>query len=83
MKHVRQRARFRQHQDVSCLLSFFLSFFFFFFFVCVVQGNMPKEIHAILIETLRERAPLYATLKNWVAQVKHGDFSTCDVPHPG
>ena len=21
--------------------------------------------------------------KNWVAQFKHGDFSTCDVSHPG
>jgi len=30
---------------------------------------VPKEIHAILIETLGEYAPLYATVKNWVAQV--------------
>jgi len=44
----------------------------FFFFL---QGKAPKEIHAILIETLREHAPLYATI--WVAQFKHGDFSTC------
>jgi len=36
-----------------------------------------KEIHAILIQTLREHAPSYATVKNWVAQVKRGDFSTC------
>jgi hypothetical protein len=34
------------------------------------------EIHAILIETLGEHAPLYATVKNWVAQFKRGDFST-------
>jgi len=24
-----------------------------------------------------------ATVKNWVAQFKRGDFSTCDAPHPG
>jgi hypothetical protein len=22
------------------------------------------------------------TIRNWVAQFKHGDFSTCDAPHP-
>jgi hypothetical protein len=33
------------------------------------------EIHAILTETLEEPAPLYATVKNWVAQFKRGDFS--------
>jgi hypothetical protein len=27
--------------------------------------------------------PLYTTIKNWVAHFKLGDFSTCDVPHPG
>ena len=51
-----------------------------FFFL---QGKAPKEIHAILIETLREHAPSYAAVKNWVAQYKHGDFSTCDAPRPG
>ena len=51
-----------------------------FFFL---QGKVPKEIHAILTETLREHAPLYATVKNWVAQFKRGDFSACDVPYPG
>ena len=44
---------------------------------------MSKEIHAILTETLGEHAPSYATVKNWVAQFKHGDFSTCDAPRPG
>jgi hypothetical protein len=34
------------------------------------------EIHAILTETLEEHAPSYATVKNWVAQFKRGDFST-------
>jgi transposase len=47
------------------------------------QGKTPKEIHAILIETLGELAPSYATVKNWVAQFKRGDFSSCDAPRPG
>jgi len=51
-----------------------------FFFL---QGKAPKEIHAILKETLGEHAPSYATVKNWVAQFKQGDFSTWDAPHPG
>jgi len=51
-----------------------------FFFV---QIKTPKEIHAILTETLGEHAPLYATIKNWVAQFKRGDFSTCDAPRLG
>ena len=48
-----------------------------------LQGKAPKEIHTILIETLGEHAPLYATVKNKVSQFKGGDFSTCDAPHPG
>jgi len=51
-----------------------------FFFL---QGKAPKEIHAILTETLGKHAPLYATVKNWVAQFKHGDVSICDAPRPG
>jgi len=47
------------------------------------RGKAPKEIHAILIETLGKRAPLYATVKNRVAQFKRGDFSICDAPRPG
>jgi len=43
----------------------------------------PKEIHAILTETLGEHAPSCATVKNWVAQLKCGDFYTCDAPSPG
>jgi hypothetical protein len=43
-----------RHQPTS-------SFFF-------LQGKAPKEIQAILTETLREHAPLSATVKNWVAQ---------------
>jgi len=43
----------------------------------------PKEIHAILTETLGEHAPSYATVKNWVAQFKRGDFSNYVAPRPG
>ena len=66
-----QRAWFQQHQDASYQVFFFL------------QGKVPKEIHTIMTETLGEHAPSYATVKNWVAQFKRGDFSTCDAPHPG
>jgi len=48
-----------------------------------LQGKAPKEIHAILTETLGEHAPSYGTVKNWVAQFKRGDFATCDAPRPG
>jgi len=48
-----------------------------------LQGKAPKEIHAILIETLGEHAQSDTTIKNWVAQFKRGDFSTYDVPRPG
>jgi len=44
------------------------------------QGKAPKEVQAILIEKLGEHAPPCATVKNWVAQFKRGDFSTCDAP---
>jgi hypothetical protein len=47
-----------------------------------LQGKVPKEIHAILLETLGEHAPSYSTVKNWVAQFKRGDFSTCVAPRP-
>ena len=47
------------------------------------QGKVPKESHVILIETLGEHAPSYATVKNCVVLFKHGDFSTCDAPRPG
>ena len=67
-KHVSRRARFQRHRDASCQVFFFL------------QGKAPKEIHAILTETLGEHASSYATVKNWVAQYKRGDISTCDAP---
>ena len=53
-----------------------ISFFFF------LQSKAPKEIHTILTETLGEHASSYAA-KNWGAQFKRGDFSTCDAPRPG
>jgi len=67
-----RRARFQQHRDASCHQVF-----------PPLQGKAPKEIHAILTETLGEHAPSYATVKNWVAEFKRGDFSTCDAPCPG
>ena len=70
-KHVRRRARFQQHRDAAVIEFFFR------------QGKAPKEIQAILTETLGEHAPLYATVKNWVTQFKRGDFSTCVAPRPG
>jgi len=48
------------------------------FFSAARQG--AKKLHAILTETLGEHAPSYSTVKNWVAQSKSGDFSTCDSP---
>jgi hypothetical protein len=46
-----------------------------------LQSKSQKEIHAILTEALGEHAaPSNAIFKNWVAQFKHGDFSTCDAP---
>ena len=71
-KHVGRRARFQQHRDVSCHQVYLF-----------LQGKAPKEIHPILTETLREHAPSYATIKNWVSQFKRGDFSTCDAPRSG
>jgi len=70
-QHVRRRAPF-QHRDASCNNVFFF-----------LQCKAPKEIHAILIEILGEHATLNTTVKNWVAQFKHGDFSTCVAPRPG
>jgi transposase len=48
-----------------------------------LQGKATKEIQAILTETLGEHTPVYPTVKNWVAQFKRGDFSTCDAARPG
>jgi transposase len=53
------------------------------YFFSPLQGKAPKDIHAILTETLGKHAPTYTTIKNWVAQFKCSNFSTCDVPCPG
>jgi len=47
------------------------------------QDKTSKEIHTILTETSVQHAPLYARVKNWVAQFKCGDFSTCGTSRPG
>jgi hypothetical protein len=44
------------------------------------ESIMSLEIHSILAETLWEHAPSYATVKNWVAQFKRGDFSNFFCP---
>jgi hypothetical protein len=41
----------------------------------MTESIVSLEIHAILTETLGGHAPSYATVKNWVAQFKRGDFS--------
>ena len=66
-------ARDFNNTETRAVIKFFFS----------LQGKAPKEIHAILTGTLGEQAPSYATVKNWVAQFKRGDFSTCDAPRPG
>jgi len=71
-KYVSRRARFQQHRDASSHQVFFSC-----------KARRQKEIHATLTETLGKYAPSYATVKNWVAQFKHDDFSNCDVPRSG
>ena len=69
-KRLRRRARFQKFRGASCHNFFFL------------QGKAPKEIHAILKETLGENAPSYVIVKNLVVQFKRGDFSICSAPRP-
>jgi hypothetical protein len=66
------KARDFSNIDTRSVITFFL-----------LQGKAPKETHAILTETFGEHAPTYATVKNWVAQFKCGDFSTCVAPRSG
>jgi hypothetical protein len=42
---------------------------------CRIESIVSLEIHAIVTETLGEHAPSYATVKNWVAHYKSGEFS--------
>jgi len=51
------------------------------FFFSARQGTEGNSHHSD--RKLGERAPLYATVKSWVAQFKRDDFSTCNVPCPG
>jgi len=49
----------------------------FFFCKAGAEGNSCHSAGNI-----RGNALSYATVKNWVAQFKCGDFSTCDAPRP-
>jgi hypothetical protein len=49
----------------------------------IIKVSSSKARRRRKFTPLGEHAPSYATVKNWVTQFKHGDFSTCDVPHPG
>jgi hypothetical protein len=64
--------------------------------MCVISTTSTRELSSsffslkarhrrkfILTETLGEHAPSNATFKNWVAQFKHSDYSTCDTPRSG
>jgi len=66
-------ARFFNNIERQAVIKFFFP----------LQDKTPKEILAILTETLGEHAPSYATIKNWVTQFKSCDFSTCAAPRPG
>ena len=66
-------ARDFNNMETTAVIKFFFS----------LQGKAPKEIHAIMKETLGEYASSYATIRNWVTQFKRGDFSTCEAPRPG
>jgi len=50
-----------------------------FFFSCKARR---RRKFTPFWQTLREHAPSYSTVKNWVTQFKRGDFSTCDAPRP-
>jgi len=73
-KHVRQRAQFQQHGDVSC----HKVFFFFFFSQEYTKGNL-----FLFCKKIRGTRNNLFHRKKWVTQFKHGDFSTCDAPCPG
>jgi len=70
-KDVRRSAPFQQHRKASCHQVFFPA----------RQGAEEKSRHSE--RNIREHASSYATVKNWVAYFKRGDFSTCVIPRPG
>ncbi|UYV75229.1 hypothetical protein LAZ67_12002992 [Cordylochernes scorpioides] len=47
------------------------------------KGMSPKEIYEDMVDTLREDAPSYSTVKKWVAAFKLGRISTEDQHRPG
>jgi len=51
------------------------------FFFPARQGTEGKLRHSD--RNIRETCISYATVKNWVVQIKRGDFYTCDAPRPG
>ena len=64
-------ARFQQHREARCHQVFFSA----------RQGAEGNSRHSD--RNIKGHAPSYATVKNWVAQFKRGDFSTCNAPRPG
>ena len=51
------------------------------FFFSARQGAEGNSHHSG--RNMGEHTPLYVTVKDWVAQFKRGDFSTCDALCPG
>lgn len=47
------------------------------------KGLAPKAIHDDMVETLGGHTPLYATVKRWAVEFKHGRKSHEDDIHPG
>ncbi|UYV72608.1 hypothetical protein LAZ67_10000042, partial [Cordylochernes scorpioides] len=47
------------------------------------KGMSPKEIYEDMVDTLREDAPSYSTVKKWVVAFKLGRNSTEDEHRPG
>ena len=47
------------------------------------KGLAPKAIHADMVATLCKNASSYATIKMWLAELKHGKESLKDDPHSG
>jgi len=53
-------------------------------FLFFLQGKTPKGNSRLSDRNiLGEHAPSYVIVKNWVAQFKRSDFSTCVGPCPG
>jgi len=69
-KHVRRRVRFQQG-DASCHKVFFST----------RQGAEGNKRHSD--RNIRGTCTIVCHRKNWVAEFKRGDFSTCDASRPG